>query len=410
MSTHNVEKALEAIRAGRFVIVVDDEGRENEGDLVMAAELVTPEAVNFMTKYARGLLCVPMTPERLAQIGSTPMTSENREVKQCAFEVSVDASSGITTGISAFDRAHTIKLLADPTTTEQDFIRPGHVFPLRARPGGVLRRAGHTEAAVDLARLAGLQPAGIICEIMNEDGTMARLPQLLEFAAKHDLVLLSVAELIEYRRKREKLVHKVAEADLPTALGHFRVHAYESKLDGEPFLALVKGEITPEPVLVRVHSGCLTGDCLLSARCDCGQQLHEAMRRIEAEGKGVLLYIPEHEGRGIGLLNKLKAYQLQDEGEDTVEANEDLGFPADLRDFGLGAQVLVDLGVHKMRLMTNNPKKLVGLSGYGLEIVEQVLLQVPPNKHNLRYLATKQAKMGHKLGLNLEESSEEGEK
>lgn len=399
MGIENVEKAVEAFKRGEFVIIVDDESRENEGDLVIAAERITLEAVNFMAREARGLICVPMQQERLAAIGSEPMTNTNREARGCAFEVSVDAKLGITTGISAADRARTIKLLADPATGPADFVRPGHIFPLRAKPGGVLHRTGHTEAAVDLAQLAGFSPCGAICEIMNPDGSMARRPELEEFAQRHGLLIITVEELVEYRRHHEKLVEHTSEADFPTAHGHFRIHGYLSLLNNAPYIALVKGVMDEEPTLVRVHSGCLTGDCLFSARCDCGEQLELAMRIIEAEGKGVILYIPEHEGRGIGILNKLRAYRLQDEGEDTIEANHDLGFPSDLRDFGIGAQVLADLGLRKLRLMTNNPKKLVGLSGWGLELVERVPLEVAPNEHNLRYLNTKRERMGHSLEL-----------
>jgi len=393
----SVEEAIEAIRNGRMVVVVDDEDRENEGDLIMAGELVTPEAVNFMAKEARGLICVPMPREWAERLELRPMVEPPRDHHETAFTVSVDAREGITTGISAHDRAKTIRLLADPKSKPSDFVRPGHVFPLVAREGGVLRRAGHTEAAVDLCRLAGLSPVGVICEIMNEDGTMARLPDLAKFAARHGLPILTIADLIAYRKRREKLVEKVAEAELPTKWGHFRIVTYKDILSGQEHVALVKGKVAGEaPVLVRVHSECLTGDALGSLRCDCGDQLHRAMEMIEAEGKGVLLYMRQ-EGRGIGLANKVCAYRLQDEGLDTVEANLHLGYPPDLRDYGIGAQILVDLGVKKLRLLTNNPKKVAGLSGYGLEIVEQVPIEVEPNPYNVRYLKAKKEKLGHRL-------------
>ncbi len=393
-----LEEVLAAIRRGEMVIVVDDEDRENEGDLVMAAEKVTPEAVNFMARYARGLICVPLTEERADELGLEPMVSQSTG-NETNFTVSVDARYGITTGISAHDRALTIQLLANPDTKPNDFVRPGHVFPLRAKSGGVLRRAGHTEAGVDLARLAGLYPAAVICEIMNEDGTMARLPQLQEFAKRHGLKMTSVAEIIRYRAQREKLVKREAEADLPTEYGHFRIIAYSNQLDDKEHVALVKGDVAgKENVLVRVHSECLTGDTFGSKRCDCGQQLHEALRRIEAEGLGVLLYIRQ-EGRGIGLINKIKAYALQDQGLDTVEANRRLGFPEDLRDYGIGAQILKDLGLSTIRLLTNNPKKVIGLEGYGLKIVAQIPLQPQPNEYNYGYLKAKKEKLGHLLRL-----------
>ncbi len=401
-----IEEAIEAIRRGEMVIVVDDEDRENEGDLVMAAEKVTPEAINFMARYGRGLICVPLTEERADELGLRPMVSGTTDdARETNFTVSVDARYGITTGISAHDRALTIQLLANPDTGPRDFVQPGHVFPLRAKPGGVLRRAGHTEAGVDLARLAGLYPAAVICEIMNDDGTMARLPQLQEFAKRHNLKLISIADLIRYRAKREKLVRREAEAELPTEFGHFRIIAYSNDVDGKEHVALVKGEVAgKENVLVRVHSECLTGDTFLSKRCDCGLQLHEALRRIEQEGCGVLLYIRQ-EGRGIGLLNKIKAYALQDQGLDTVEANRRLGFREDLRDYGIGAQILKDLGLTTIRLLTNNPKKVVGLEGYGLRITQQIPLEVPPNEHNWRYLITKKEKLGHLLHLGEGDSS-----
>ncbi|HIE51441.1 MAG TPA: bifunctional 3,4-dihydroxy-2-butanone-4-phosphate synthase/GTP cyclohydrolase II [Armatimonadetes bacterium] len=392
-----VEEALEDIRAGRMVIVVDDEDRENEGDLVMAAEKVTPEAINFMTKYARGLICVPLTRERLEELGLELMVADNTSPLRTAFTVSVDAKHGTTTGISAFDRARTVQVLIDPHTKPRDLARPGHIFPLMAVPGGVLRRAGHTEAAVDLARMAGLYPAGVICEILREDGHMARLPALAMLAQQHQLKILTIADLIEYRRRTEKIVRRVAHTRLPTDFGEFEVYAYESLVDDQAYIALVKGDIAAaETVLVRTHSSCLTGDVFHSQRCDCGAQLHEALHLIQEEGCGVVLYVYQ-EGRGIGLLNKLRAYELQDQGMDTVEANKALGFPPDLRDYGIGAQVLTDLGVRKMRLLTNNPKKIVALQGYGLEVVEQVPLVVPPNANNVHYLDTKRRKLGHLL-------------
>ena len=395
-----VEEALRDIAEGKFVIVVDDEDRENEGDLVVAAEKATADHINFMAKHGRGLICVALPKERLEELRIPPMVPEPTDRHETNFHVAVDYKHGTTTGISAFDRAKTVRALVDPKAKPSDFSMPGHIFPLRAREGGVLVRAGHTEAAVDLARLAGLYPAGVICEIMNEDGTMARLPQLVEFAKKHGLKILTIADLIEYRRRTERLVRKVAEADLPTKFGRFRVHAYESLIDRQPYIALTMGSWGPEePVLVRVHSECLTGDVFHSLRCDCGEQLERALKMIAEEGKGVLLYVVPQEGRGIGLLNKIRAYALQDRGLDTVEANKALGFPPDLRDYGLGAQVLLDLGVRKLRLMTNNPRKIVGLSGYGLEVVERVPIVVQPNEHNLRYLETKREKLGHDLPL-----------
>ena len=392
-----VDQAVEAIRQGRMVIVVDDEDRENEGDLIMAAQFATPAAINFMIKEARGLICVPMPKKWADRLELRPMVEPPRDHHETAFTVSVDAREGITTGISAHDRARTIRLLADPRARPQDFVSPGHVFPLVAREGGVLRRAGHTEAAVDLCRLAGLEPVGVICEIMNEDGSMARLPDLKAFAEKHGLPILTTADLIAYRKRRERLVERVAEAELPTKWGHFRIVTYRDLLSGQEHVALVKGEVAGEaPVLVRVHSECLTGDALGSLRCDCGDQLHSAMERIQREGRGVLLYMRQ-EGRGIGLANKVCAYQLQDQGLDTVEANLHLGYPPDLRDYGIGAQILADLGVKKLRLLTNNPKKVAGLSGYGLEIVQQVPIEVEPNPYNQRYLKAKKEKLGHKL-------------
>jgi 3,4-dihydroxy 2-butanone 4-phosphate synthase/GTP cyclohydrolase II len=392
-----VEDIVAEMRAGRMVILVDEEDRENEGDLTLAAQFATPEAINFMAKYGRGLICLALTPEKCAQLELPQMVQKNEATFGTAFTVSIEARHGVTTGISAADRAHTIQVAINPESKPSDLVQPGHVFPLRAKPGGVLERTGQTEAAVDLARLAGLEPAGVICEIMNEDGTMARVPDLIPYCKKHGLKMITVADLIKYRRRTEKLVKRVAEARLPTRFGDFRAIGYESLLDGEQHVAMVKGEVEgAENVLVRVHSECLTGDVFGSLRCDCGEQLFHALRMIEEEGRGVLLYLSQ-EGRGIGILNKLKAYELQERGRDTVEANEELGFPADLRDYGIGAQILVDLGLTTIRQMTNNPKKIKGLEGYGLKIVERVPIEMPPQCENIAYLATKKAKMGHIL-------------
>lgn len=389
---------LEDIKAGKIVIVVDDEDRENEGDFIMAAEKVTPEAINFMAKCGRGLVCVPMTVDSARRLDLNMMTEHNTSKHTTAFTVSVDAAKGTTTGISAYDRAITIKRLADPNAVPQDFCRPGHIFPLIAEDGGVLVRAGHTEAVVDLTRMGGLTPTGILCEIMSDDGTMARVPELMELAKEHGLKIVTIASLIKYRRQHEKLVSKFAMTAIPTRFGEFMAHGYETTVEANPYIALVMGDVSDgEPTLVRIHSGCLTGDVLHSLRCDCGQQLELAMQKVAEEGKGVILYIYHHEGRGIGLVNKLKAYVLQDHGADTVEANEMLGFPADMRDYSIGAQILVDLGVKKIRLMSNNPAKYAALSGYELEIVERVPLVCEPNAANKRYLLTKRDKMGHKL-------------
>lgn len=393
-----VEDVLNDIRAGKLVIVTDDADRENEGDLVMAAEKATPETVNFMATHGRGLICVPITEERAEQLGLQRMVLENRESYRTDFTVSVDATEGVTTGISAHDRAKTIQVLVDPQTHPKDLVQPGHIFPLRAKPGGVLRRAGHTEASVDLARLAGLQPAGVLCEILNADGTMARLPELMKFKEQHGLKMCSIADLIAYRRTREKLVECEQVIKLPTDYGDFDLHMYRSLVDGTHHLALVKGTISKtKATLVRVHSECLTGDVFGSKRCDCGDQLHTALQQIEDAGNGVLLYMRQHEGRGIGLPAKIHAYKLQEEGLDTIEANEKLGFPAELRDYGVGAQILFDLGVRKMRFLTNNPKKVIGLDGYGLKITEVVPIKASANPHNEKYLETKRLKMGHML-------------
>ncbi len=393
-----IENAIAAIAAGRMIVVVDDANRENEGDLVIAAETIDDQAVNFMATHGRGLICTALTSDRLAALGLSPMRPINNGDKfQTAFMESVDARQGVTTGISAADRAHTIKRLVDPDATRHDFISPGHTFPLEARNGGVLRRAGHTEAAVDLARLAGLAPAGVICEILRDDGQMARLPDLQEFAAKHGLDIISVADLIAYRRRQEILVRFLRKIKLPTAIGDFNLHLYESITDGDHHLALVMGDpAAVDAPLVRVHSECLTGDALGSLRCDCGLQLDSAMRMVAEAGAGVIVYMRQ-EGRGIGLANKIHAYELQDQGMDTVEANEHLGFEADLRDYGLGAQILSDLGLHRIRLLTNNPRKVIGLEGYGLHIVERLPIIQPEGQHSARYLQTKKLKLGHLL-------------
>jgi len=393
----SIEECLEDIRQGRVIIVTDDEDRENEGDLVMAAERVTPDAVNFMAMHGRGLVCVPTTESRLKALGIGRMVQENRETFKTDFMVSVDARTGITTGISAYDRAHTIRILASPSSTADDLVSPGHIFPLQAREGGVLQRAGHTEASIDLVKLAGMFPVVVICEILKEDGSMARLPELVKFKEKFGLKMCSIRDLIEYRRMREKLVAHEQEVNLPTTFGEFKLHLYRSLVDGQHHAALVMGDVRgKENVLVRVHSECLTGDVFGSQRCDCGSQLHDAMKRIADEGEGVLVYMRQ-EGRGIGFANKIHAYALQEKGLDTVEANEKLGFKPDLREYGLGAQILVDLGLHSIRLLTNNPKKVVGLEGFNLRIVEQIPIRAEPTPHNKKYLETKREKMGHKL-------------
>ena len=392
-----IESVITDIRHGKMVIVVDDEDRENEGDLIMAGEHATAKSINFMAKHGRGLICVPTSGSRLRQLGIERMVPTNKETFKTDFQVSVDAADGVTTGISAKDRAHTIQVMADPTALPEALAQPGHIFPLRACPGGVLQRAGHTEAAVDLATLAECRPIGVICEIMNDDGTMARLPQLKRFAKKHTLKICSIEALIKYRREREKLVEKVEVVNMPTEYGDFKLHLYRSALDGQHHLALVLGEVeSVQNVMVRVHSECLTGDVFGSLRCDCGSQLDHAMQQVADAGAGVIVYMRQ-EGRGIGLAPKMHAYKLQEKGLDTVEANQQLGYAMDLREYGLGAQILVDLGVKHIRLLTNNPKKVIGLEGYGLDIVEQLPIRVPPNKHNQKYLATKRDKMGHKI-------------
>ncbi len=399
MPSSPIADAIEDFRAGKMIVVVDDEDRENEGDLTIAAEKVTPEAINFMARFGRGLVCLPMTQQRLDELRIPLMVRDEHNSAKfgTAFCVPIEAKHGTTTGISAADRAQTVLVAIDPKTRPEDLNRPGHMFPLRARPGGVLERAGQTEAAVDLARLAGLYPAGVICEVMNEDGTMARIPQLREFCREHAIRLVTIRDLIQYRMRNERLVRKIAEATLPTSYGGFRIHAFESQIDGEHHVALVMGEVRGgEPVLVRVHSQCLTGDIFSSTRCDCGAQLHTALEMISAEGRGVVLYLRQ-EGRGIGLMHKIMAYELQDQGKDTVEANEALGFKADQRDYGIGAQILVELGIQKLRLMTNNPRKFVGLEGYGLTIAERVPIEVAPSDDSRRYLKTKKDKLGHLL-------------
>lgn len=410
MSIKRIEEALRQIREGKIVILVDDEDRENEGDLCMAAELATPETINFMAKYGRGLICVTLTEKRADELNLPPMVDDNTSLYRTAFTISIDAREGVTTGISASDRAKTILLCVDENARPEDLVRPGHIFPLRARDGGVLVRTGQTEGSVDLSRLAGLKPAGIICEIMNDDGSMARMPDLEVFAKEHGLMIVTIADIIEYRLKKDKLVNRAAEAVVPTRFGgEFRAVAYTNEIDHHEHLAMVKGDIDPEePTLVRVHSECLTGDVFGSERCDCGEQLKGAMKLIEKEGKGVLLYMHQ-EGRGIGLVNKIRAYAWQDTGLDTVEANEKLGFKADLRDYGIGAQILVDLGVRKMRIITNNPRKIKGLEGFGLEIVGRVPIESTPHSRNVQYLRVKKEKMGH-LITNLDDFKEPGAK
>ena len=397
----SIEKAIEEIRQGKMVILVDDEDRENEGDLTMAAEKVTPEAINFMAKYARGLICLSMTEKKIDSLDLPPMVNNNTSRFQTGFTVSIEARCGVTTGISAFDRATTILTATADNANPGDLVRPGHIFPLRARNGGVMGRAGQTEGSVDLARLAGLKHSGVICEIMDEDGTMARMPALVEFSKQRDIGICTIADLIEYRMRTESFVSRAAETVIPTSIaGTFKAIVFENKIDDLLHIAMIKGEIDPnDPILVRVHSECLTGDIFGSLRCDCGEQLHQAMKMMDKEGKGVLLYIRQ-EGRGIGLVNKLKAYALQDQGLDTVEANQALGFKPDLRNYGIGAQILANLGVRKMRLLTNNPKKIVGLEGYGMSVVEQVPIAVEPNEYNRCYLKCKELKMGHLLNID----------
>ena len=401
-----IEEALEEIREGRMVVVCDDAKRENEGDLVMAAQFVTAEAINFMTKEGRGWICLALTPDRCDELGLELMTAKNESALQTPFTVTIEARHGVTTGVSAQDRAHTMQVAIDPASRPQDLVQPGHVNPLKAKPGGVLERTGHTEASVDLARLAGLIPAGVICEVMNPDGSMARVPELERYCARHGLKMVTIADLIAYRRRHDRLVEKVVEANMPTVFGDFQVVGYRSLVDDKHHVALVKGEVAGrEDVLVRVHSECLTGDVFHSLRCDCGEQLTSALTMIEREGTGVLLYLSQ-EGRGIGLLNKLRAYRLQEDGLDTVEANERLGLPADLRDYGIGAQILADLGLSSIRILTNNPKKIKGLEGYGLSVSAQIPIEPAPNAHNADYLRTKAERMGHTLhhqGLNLDE-------
>ena len=402
----SIEEAIEEIRAGRFVVVADDADRENEGDLTIAAQFVTPNAVNFMATHGRGLICLCLTPERCDELGLRQMTDQNKAQFGTAFTVSIEARDGVSTGISAADRARTIQVAVDPTSSAQDLVQPGHIFPLRARTGGVLKRSGQTEAAVDLARLAGLAPAGVVCEIMKDDGTMARVPDLVEFCERHGLKLITVADLIEYRRRTEKLVERVVSVRLPTEYGEFQAVAYRETLTGKQHVALVKGDVEgKEDILVRVHSECLTGDVFHSRRCDCGEQLEQALARIEQEGEGVLLYLAQ-EGRGIGLLNKLRAYELQEQGLDTVEANIELGFKADAREYGIGSQILADLGLTTIRVLTNNPKKISGISGFGLEVVSQEPIEVEPNDENREYLETKRDKLGHTIGRKLHHQGE----
>jgi len=398
----SIEEAIQDIKKGKFVIVVDDENRENEGDLIISAEKTTPSSINFMAKEARGLICAALLPERLEELKLPSMVSDNTALHNTDFTVSVDASSGVTTGISAYDRAFTIKLLIDKKTKTEDLAKPGHIFPIKAKEGGVLVRAGHTEAAVDLAKLAGLYSAGVMCEVMNEDGTMAKLPELIELSKKHKLKIITIESLINFRRKNEKLISKVLSVFLPTEFGDFNLILYKDLLENNPHLALVKGDLklkkSKDSVLVRVHSQCLTGDIFHSLKCDCGNQLHKALKMIEKEGRGVLIYLPQ-EGRGIGLEKKLEAYVLQNQGFDTVEANHKLGFPDDLRNYGIGAQILTDLGLTKIRLLTNNPRKVVGLEGYGIKIVERISIEETPNPHSEKYLKTKKEKMGHVITL-----------
>ena len=401
-----IEDAIEEIRAGRFVVVADDADRENEGDLTIAAQFVTPDAVNFMATHGRGLICLCLTPERCDELGLRQMTDQNEAQFGTAFTISIEARDGVSTGISAADRARTIQVAVDPTSTPSDLVQPGHVFPLRARAGGVLQRSGQTEAAVDLARLAGLAPAGVVCEIMKDDGTMARVPDLVEFCARHGLMLVTVADLIEYRRRTEKLVERVVSVRLPTDHGDFQAVAYREMLTGKQHVALVKGDVEGQvDVLVRVHSECLTGDVFHSRRCDCGEQLERALAKIEEEGRGVLLYLAQ-EGRGIGLLNKLRAYELQEQGLDTVEANIELGFKADAREYGIGSQILADLGLSTIRVLTNNPEKISGISGYGLEVVGKEPIEIEPNDENRGYLETKRDKLGHTIGHRLHHQRE----
>lgn len=395
-----VEQAIKAVKEGRLIIITDDEDRENEGDLMVAAEKVTPDIINFMAKYGRGLICLPLTKKRLKELALPLMVVDNTASFKTAFTISIDAKKGVTTGISANDRSHTIQVAIDAKTKPSDLARPGHIFPLEANDGGVLERAGQTEASIDIARMSGLKHAAVICEIMNEDGTMARMPQLEKYSQTYDIPILTIADLIKYRMKTECLIQRIEEIPLPTKYGEFRLIIFEDTIHKENQIALVKGEIEKDDsTLVRVHSQCLTGDIFGSSRCDCGDQLHRAMEMVEKEGKGVILYIISQEGRGIGLVNKIKAYAMQDKGLDTVEANQHLGFKPDQRDYGIGAQILVSLGVNKLRLITNNPRKFIGLAGYGLEIIERVPLEIPPSKSNINYLKTKKEKMGHILDM-----------